>query len=217
MRAESGCSELARHWENDNNVTICRHDAILKILWCCRVSLIKFSYWSSFMSLSFLVLELWQFLFIRDWQEIGKSKILLSGFRLGRVKDTNFIAMSRMKCCWMLQNARVTIFTVWVINGKPTCWLRLPTPLPKIRIKLSEKIRKVIVQFCLLWLGKTLYGMKVNPICHYRIRPLRWCFCGLHHNTLFGFLKTFCGFQVTFVNFSYSSLLDMFESSMCTV
>ena len=34
----------------------------------------------SFMSISSLVLELWQFYFIRDWPKIQKSEILPSGF-----------------------------------------------------------------------------------------------------------------------------------------
>ena len=43
----------------------------------------------SFMSISSLVLELWQFSFIRDWPEIRKSVWVLSNIgRLGRVMDT---------------------------------------------------------------------------------------------------------------------------------
>ena len=63
------------------------------------------------------VLELWQFCFIRDWQEIRKSEIPPSEFfpisadwnELGIPK---LARMSLIKCYWMLQNARVTAFTV---------------------------------------------------------------------------------------------------------
>ena len=89
----------------------------------------------SFMSISSLVLELWQFTFIRDWPEIRKSEIPPSEFcpisgDWGKLGIPNLARMSLMKCYWMLQNARVTAFTVSELlrenqkGGKIT-----PTPL----------------------------------------------------------------------------------------
>ena len=71
----------------------------------------------SFMSLSSLVLELWQFLFIRDWREIRKSKIPPSEFcpmsgDCSKYGISNLAQTSPIKCYWMLQNTRVTTFTV---------------------------------------------------------------------------------------------------------
>ena len=71
----------------------------------------------SFMSISSLVLELWQFSFIRDWPEIRKSKIPPSEFcpisgDWGELWVPGLARMSLMECYWMLQNARVTSFTV---------------------------------------------------------------------------------------------------------
>ena len=71
----------------------------------------------SFMSIPSPVLELWQFSFIRDWPEIRKSKILLSEFcpipgDWVDLKIPNLTPMSPIKCYWVLQNARVTVFTV---------------------------------------------------------------------------------------------------------
>ena len=71
----------------------------------------------SFMSISSLVLELWQFSFIRDWPEIQKSEIPPSEFcpisgDWGKLWIPNLARMSLIKCYWMLQNARVTAFTV---------------------------------------------------------------------------------------------------------
>ena len=71
----------------------------------------------SFMSMSSLVLELWQFSFIRDWPEIRKSEIPLSEFLpisgdWGELGMPNLARMSLIKCYWMLQNARVTAFTI---------------------------------------------------------------------------------------------------------
>ena len=72
---------------------------------------------SSFMSISSLVLKLWQFSFIKDWPEIRKSEIPQYEFcPISRDWDEleipNFPRMFLRKCYWMLQNARVTAFTV---------------------------------------------------------------------------------------------------------
>ena len=71
----------------------------------------------SFMSTSSLVLELWQFSFIRDWPEIRKSEIPPSEFcpisgDWGELWIPNLARMSLIECYWMLQNSRVTAFTV---------------------------------------------------------------------------------------------------------
>ena len=71
----------------------------------------------SFISISLLVLELWQFSFIRDWPKIQKLEVPPSGFcRISGDWDElgilNLAKMSLMKCYWMLQNARVIALTV---------------------------------------------------------------------------------------------------------
>ena len=74
----------------------------------------------SFMSISSLVLELWQFSFIRDWPEIRKSKIP-NIWRLGQVEDTKFGTNISNK---MLLNAAkcqgYSFYCFWVIKEKPT-------------------------------------------------------------------------------------------------
>ena len=72
----------------------------------------------NFMSISSLVLELWQFSFIRDWPEIRKSEIPKSEFCAisgdwDKLWITNMMLMSLIECYWMLQNSRVTAFTVF--------------------------------------------------------------------------------------------------------
>ena len=68
---------------------------------------------SRFMSISLLVLKLWQFSYKRDWPEIQKLEIP-NIWRLGRVRDIkNSVWISPIKCYWMLQNARVTAFIVF--------------------------------------------------------------------------------------------------------
>ena len=72
----------------------------------------------SFMSISSLVLELWQFSFIRDWPEIRKLEIPPSEFYpisgdWGELWIPNLAHMSLIECHWMLHNSRVTAFTVF--------------------------------------------------------------------------------------------------------
>ena len=78
----------------------------------------------SFMSISSLVLELWQFLFIRDWPEIQKFEIPPSEFcsisgDWGRQVIQNLAWMPPIKCYWMLQNPRVTAFTISELRPPP--------------------------------------------------------------------------------------------------
>ena len=69
------------------------------------------------MSISLLVLELLQFSFIRDKPKIQKLEIPLSGFcpiseNWGEFEIPNLAQMFLMKYYWMVQNVRVTVFTV---------------------------------------------------------------------------------------------------------
>ena len=111
------CSKLAVKWENSSGTTIFRHDVIVKFYDVVLFLLLRLVTGPSFMSISSLVLELWQFSFIRDWPEIRKSEIPPSEFcpisgDWGELGIPNLARMSLIKCYWMLQNARVTAFTV---------------------------------------------------------------------------------------------------------
>ena len=112
------CFKLAKNPENDNDVTIFRHDLNVKFCWRCFVSIVKFSYSPSFMSIPSLVLKLWQFSFIRDWPEIQKSEIPPSELcpiygDWSELWIPNLAWMSLIECYWMLQNSRVTAFTIF--------------------------------------------------------------------------------------------------------
>ena len=127
------CSKLAINWKNDNDVTISDmtspsnfFDVVFFLLWVLVTGL-------SFMSISSLFLELWQFSVIRDWPDIWKSEIPPSEFcpisgDWDKLRIPDLAWMSLITCYWMLQNARATVFTVsfyrfWVIKGikgKPT-------------------------------------------------------------------------------------------------
>ena len=89
----------------------------------------------SFMSISSLGLELWQFTLIRDWPEIQKSEIPqyeLSEFcpisrDWGKLAIPNLAQMSLTKFYWKLQNAR---FTACTFTGGG-----VKLPLTQIRVK----------------------------------------------------------------------------------
>ena len=66
---------MAGNSKNGNNVTNCRHAVTVKLFWRFFVSFVKLLTGSDFMSVSSLVLELWQFPFTRIWPEIRKSEI----------------------------------------------------------------------------------------------------------------------------------------------
>ena len=129
------CSKLTINRENDNDVTICWHDVIINFF---DVLFLLSSLFTapSFMSISSLVLELWQFSCIRDWPEIRKSEITPSEFcqisgDWGKLGILNVARMLLMKCYWMLQNARVTAFTISeLLRENQKGGVKLPPPPP---------------------------------------------------------------------------------------
>ena len=68
--------KLERWQWSHNLLTLCHH----QFFWRCIIFLVKFSHWSNFMPISWLVLELWQFSFRTDSREIHKSEIPTSEF-----------------------------------------------------------------------------------------------------------------------------------------
>ena len=112
------CSKLAQNPKNVNDVTIFRHDANVNFFDVILFLLSGLATGQSVMSISPLVLELWQFSFIRHWPEIRKSEIPPSEFCLisedwGKLWIPNLVKMSLVECYWMLQNSRATAFTVF--------------------------------------------------------------------------------------------------------
>ena len=70
-----------------------------------------------FMSISWLVLELWQILFIKNWTEVLELGILPSEFRpisgdWGKLEIPNLALIFLIKSYWILQNAIVTALTI---------------------------------------------------------------------------------------------------------
>ena len=110
------CSKLAKNPKNDNDVTIFRHDVNVKFFWRCFVSLVKFSYWSKFHVNIITGLELWQFFYkglTRNSEiEIPPSEFCPISADWGKLWIPNLAWMSLIERYWMLQNSRVTAFSV---------------------------------------------------------------------------------------------------------
>ena len=120
-----------------------RHDlptrGYLNFFWRCFVPLVKFSYWSKFHVNIIALSGFMTIFFIRDWPEIRKSEISPSEFYLisGDWGELGIPNLAR-KCYWMLQNARVTAFTVsWGIK-------LLPPPMLGLNDDMGN-VKKVIV------------------------------------------------------------------------
>ena len=119
------CSRLAINRKKDNDVTICRHDAIVKFFWHCFVSLVKFSYWSKFhfnIITGSGVMTIWFYKVLTRNLEIGNTPVwvLPNIRRLGWVRNTKCGRDGSNK---MLPNAAkcqgYSFYRFWVIKGKP--------------------------------------------------------------------------------------------------
>ena len=109
------CSKLAKKWKNGNDITTFKHDVIAKFFDIDLFFLTSLVTGPSFMLISSLFQELWQFLFITDWPEIRKLEILPSEFcpiSGDWVEEwtPNLARTSLIRFYWMLQNARVVAF-----------------------------------------------------------------------------------------------------------
>ena len=129
------CSKLAKNPKNDNDV-INFFDVVLFLL----SSLVT---GPSFILISSLVLELWQLSFIRDWPKIRKSEKPPSEFcpiseDWGNLWIPNLARLSLTEYYWMLQNSRVTAFTVFVLlRENQVRGVKLPPRPTQIRDKIS--------------------------------------------------------------------------------
>ena len=128
----SGLFQIGNKLENDNDVTICQYDVIVKFFCRCFVSLVKFSYSSKLyvnISKGPKVMTIYFYKGLtRNWK-IRNTLIwiLLNIWRLGRVRDTKFRTDFSNE---MLLNAAkcqgYSLYCFWVIKGKQTAGKKPP-------------------------------------------------------------------------------------------
>ena len=108
------CSKLTIILKNGNDVTIFRHDVFVKFFWRCFVSLVKFSCWSKF-HVNININTGSGVMIISFYKGLTRNPAIRntppSGDR-GKQGIPNLAWTPLIKCYWMLQNARVTPFTV---------------------------------------------------------------------------------------------------------
>ena len=113
-------SKLTKNTKNDNDVTIFRHDVNVKFFWRFFVSLVKFSYWSNFRVNIITGSGIMTIFFYKNWPEIRKSEIPPSEFcpisgDWGKLWIPHLARMSLIEFYWMLQNSRITAFTIFAL------------------------------------------------------------------------------------------------------
>ena len=115
----------------------------------------------SFMSISSLVLELWQFSLIRDWPEIRKSEIPISEFYpisedWNELEIPNLAQMSLMKCYWLLQNSRVTTLSISELLWESQQGVKLHPSHTQIRVKqnVTSTTFKLVHHKCPAYINK---------------------------------------------------------------
>ena len=135
--------KLVINWKNDNNITICRHDVIVKFFWRF-IFLVKFSYWSNFqvniITCSGVMIILFYKVFIRNL-EIGNTPLWVfpNIWKLWQVRDikigtnvSNEMLLHAGKC------QGYSFYRSWVIKGKPTGGVRLLPHPPRLGLTCSS-------------------------------------------------------------------------------
>ena len=135
----SNCSKLSINRKNDNDVSVFRNGVIIKFFDVVLFLLSSLVTGTSFMSISSLFLELWQFSFIMDWPKVRKSEIPLSEFcpisgDWSKLRIPNLPRLSLIKFYWMLKNANVTAFTVSELLSKNQQGSKITAPTNRLEL-----------------------------------------------------------------------------------
>ena len=140
------CWRLTINQTNNNDDTMCQHEVIVNFF----DAIVNFSYWSKFhvnIIPSSGVMTISVYKRLTRNREIGKSEISPSKFDpiygdWGELEIPNLAQLSPMKCYWILQDARVTAFTVSELlrENHQEGWggggVKLPLPSPP-RLELN--------------------------------------------------------------------------------
>ena len=111
-------SKLAKNPKNDNDITIFQHDINVKFFWRCFISLVKFRYWSKFHVTIITGSGIMTIFFYKGLTrntEIRNTRLSFAQYlETGASYEYQIWPwMSLIECYWMLENSRVTLFTVF--------------------------------------------------------------------------------------------------------
>ena len=133
------------------------------------------------MSVSLLVLELWQFSFIRDWPEIRNLEMppsvhySISG-DWNRLGIPNLAKMFLMKGYWMQKNARVTSFAVSELSRehqKAGTFYPL-TRLGLRKVRYVKQIKSTQVYEGVIFTQRSNFCFIFTPMLGTCICPCQW-------------------------------------------
>ena len=131
----SGLLQIDQKSGNDNDVTVFRHDVIIKFFWHCFVSLVKFSYWSKIHVNISTGSGIITISFYKGSPEIRTWEIPTSEFCsiCGDWEELcipNLAWLSLIECYWMLQNSKVTAFTIFELLKENQLGGKITPPTP---------------------------------------------------------------------------------------
>ena len=117
------------------------------------------------MSLSLLVMELWRFLFIRDWPEIRKSEVPSSEFSniwgLELVTDTKFGRnISNEKLLNDTKSPVYSFYRFWVFKGKST-GCKSSSQTSRLGLRLMEQWKSVLGHKRCCWSSTDWYFQSI--------------------------------------------------------
>ena len=118
----------------------------------------------SFVSISWCVLEFWQFSLIKDWQEIGNTPVcvLPNIWRLGRVWDTRFICNKMLLNAAKCQGYSWSVFELLRKNQEGEGG---GTPSTRLGLRRNPCINSIPIPWKLLLAWKMFFLTEVQVLC----------------------------------------------------
>ena len=178
------CSKLTKNPKNGNDVTILWHDVKDKYFSRCFVFLVKFSYWSKFhvnIITGSGIMTIFFYKGLTRNPEIGNtpSEFCPISGDWCKLWIPNLERMSLIECCWMLQNSRVTAFTVFEKLLRENYYEGDGVKLPHPSLRLG--LRKGVVILYSKFAGEHSCGSAISTklLCKYYWNcTTAWVFSG---------------------------------------
>ena len=137
IRLPDDC-KLAINQKKDNEITICRNGVIVNFFFffffffdIAVFVLSSLVTGPSFMSISWLAMEFWQFSFLKDWPEIRKLEIPLSEFFSTKFR----MNVSNKKIVNIAKCQGYSFYRFWVITRKSNGGEIPPPPPPRLALR----------------------------------------------------------------------------------